>query len=850
MAKKRPPQRKSSSKASSSKSSSKGRFSGTSAKKSQRSKAGSSASNPLLGDFIEQQIYPRAGLVAMCLVGLLFLIVFGDYFFGKYLYLFKDMGSDSLNIYYPVRAHFADLLREEGLVGWSFKQGMGQSISGMGLGNPFNLLFSMAGAENVPYMVIYCVLIEILVSGWFFSRYLKLLGYSPFTVILGTVLFAFSGFVFGTTGFWNFWKQIIGAVLLLYSSELLIQKDNWWPFPIAVYFVAGPRLILFVIFLTAYAIFRYLNLKGVDIKGLLILGGKMVVLGLIGVLISAAFTFPVTVNLLNSPRIAGNASSFSSLLTKPLLGLPSEDHEIGVSILRLFSSEMFGSMRDYKGFWNYMEAPFYSISTLGLLLIPLVFLGLDKRKKIIFTGFTVFWLIPMVFPFFRHAFFLYAAPHYRLFSLLITIVLLFFALSALNNIDKKQIIHLPLLLGTFLVLLLLLNFPYFDQQTLQSGKVNLDTSVKSIVNVFLILNTGLLLFLRIPKYKYVVQALIILSVMGEYGFTYHKSAQERDMVTSKEWKSRTGYNDYTKEAIAHIKNIEKTPFYRVHQYYNSSPAMHSSLNDAFVFNYYSTPSYQSSNQPNYLEFLKKVKIARENNITDAKWAPGLRGRYALEVMASVKYNLTKKGEAFRQPQGLVTKIAEFENVEVNKMNLNLPFGFTYDKYMTYQKFVKMGQRKIDKTLLKAVVIFEEDQNKVKNLTQILPKQVDGANPSFTSLQTDVNALKEDSLIITTFTQDYIKGNIQLDKEKVLFFSFPFDKGWHAMVDGKPADLLKVNVGLTGLVLSPGNHEIVLTFKMPYMNLAKILTLIGLLLLVGVIVWEKKWKKKTSQTDLE
>lgn len=838
MAKKRSPQRKSSSKASSSKSSSKGRFSGSSSKKAQRSKTTAAASNPLLGNFFEQQIYPRAGLVAMCLVGLLFLIVFGDYFFGKYLYLFKDMGSDSLNIFYPQFVHYADLLREEGMVGWSFKQGMGQDITGMALGNPFNWLFYMVGASGIPYIVIYGVFLEIMLGGWIFNRYLKLLGYTPFTIIVGTLLFAFCGFVFGTSGFWNFWKLTVGGVLLLYCAELLIQKDKWWPFPIAVFFLAGPRLFLFIIFLIVYTILRHVDLYGWNTKKLLITGGKMMALGLIGIMISAYTFMPAVNNLINSPRIAGDASSFNALLAKPIFGFPSEEHELGTSIMRLFSSEMMGTLKKdgYNAFWNYFEAPFYSISTLGLLLIPLVFFQLDKRKKMFFAGFAIFWLIPMIFPFFRHAFFLYAAPHYRLFSLLITFAFLFFALRALNQIDLKNRVHIPTLLGASIVLLILLNLPYFDKN------VTLDPVLHRLANIFIILNTGLIFLLRNKKMKYIVHALMVLSIFIEYGYTYNRSIHDRGMVSAKEWNSRTGYNDYTKEALAFIKEKEKAAFYRIHQYYNSSPAMHSSLNDAFVFNYYSTPSYQSSNQPNYLAFLQKVKIARENNVTDAKWAPGLRGRYALEIIASVKYNFTKKGSTFRQPSSLVTKIGEFEDVEINKMNLSLPFGFTYDTYMTYEDFLTMGQRKIDKALLKSAVIFEEDQQYVSDLNLITSNQIDDANPSYNALQTDVERLKQDTIVISSFTQDHIEGKIQLEKKKLVFFSFPYDKGWKATVDGQSVNLIKANIGLTGLVLEAGNHEIKLWYQMPYINIAKFVSVLGLTLFIGLILLERRIEK--------
>ena len=50
---------------------------------------------------------------------------------------------------------------------------------------------------------------------------------------------------------------------------------------------------------------------------------------------------------------------------------------------------------------------------------------------------------------------------------------------------------------------------------------------------------------------------------------------------------------------------------------------------------------------------------------------------------------------------------------------------------------------------------------------------------------------------------------------MLFFSIPFDKGWSAKVDGKPENLLLINIGFTGLLLDKGVHTIELSFLPPY-----------------------------------
>jgi hypothetical protein len=56
------------------------------------------------------------------------LIVFQDFVFGDKLLLYKDIGSDSINVHYSYFVHLSDYIRSNGFPRWSFRVGMGQSI--------------------------------------------------------------------------------------------------------------------------------------------------------------------------------------------------------------------------------------------------------------------------------------------------------------------------------------------------------------------------------------------------------------------------------------------------------------------------------------------------------------------------------------------------------------------------------------------------------------------------------------------------------------------------------------------------------------------------------------------------
>ncbi len=76
---------------------------------------------------IDSLSFANLPLSALLLL-LLGLLVFRDFVFGDKVLLYKEVGSDSLNDYFPTFAHLSDYLRTSGLPSWSFSVGMGQNL--------------------------------------------------------------------------------------------------------------------------------------------------------------------------------------------------------------------------------------------------------------------------------------------------------------------------------------------------------------------------------------------------------------------------------------------------------------------------------------------------------------------------------------------------------------------------------------------------------------------------------------------------------------------------------------------------------------------------------------------------
>jgi uncharacterized membrane protein YfhO len=68
---------------------------------------------------------------------------------------------------------------------------------------------------------------------------------------------------------------------------------------------------------------------------------------------------------------------------------------------------------------------------------------------------------------------------------------------------------------------------------------------------------------------------------------------------------------------------------------------------------------------------------------------------------------------------------------------------------------------------------------------------------------------------------------------------PFDRGWQAWQDGKPAPVLRVDAGLLGVGLDSGQHKVELRYQTPFRNLGLGITTGSLLVLIFA-VW--RWPR--------
>ncbi len=788
----------------------------------------STNNKPLFSTILEKYSF-LIFLVSSILISFL---IFKEFFFGEFLYFFKDIGSDTINITLPNYMQGKHLSETEGFLKfWSFHSGMGQPVGNTITLNPLfyikKFLISVFGYNIWFYRIYLIYFFYILPAGIIAFFYFRTLNLSKFTAIIGGLILQFSGYmIIGSQ--WGHAVRIFNFVFLIFSFEQILMKKRWWFLPIAVYLLSNNLFILAVntLFLGIYSFARYLAENNGKLKGYFLLVLKMFGIALLGLLINAPRAWANFLRMYLTPRVVGDVNQMDSLLNQPE---QLDDYlRIVTTIIRFFGNDIFGAGSEFSGWYNYLEAPIFYIGLISLLLLPVSIFFLKKKRRIIYSVFLIFWLLVAFVPILRHSVNLFMGNYFKnTIDLFVPFTVLFIAALGLDKIIKGKKINPLLLVITTGILLVLLHFPYFEF----TNSV-LDFNKKIIASLFLIVYAILIYFISKNKHSNILKIILLLFVITELTVISFSSVNDRDVYMENELIGDiAGYDDATIPAISYIEKTDSAKFYRIEKDYSSGNSVHGSLNDAKVQGYYGTASYSSFNQYYYIKFLQESEVISKNNESETRWSPGVRGIPLMMTFASVKYYLTKDFDNPIKYNGY-DSIYTSDDVLVLKNKHFLPLGFSYDKYILEKDFKELSPFKKQQALLRAIVIenIDNSYNLEQLDTNLLLKMKNFNLDTYISM---VDSLKQSTFKINKFKHKKIQGQISLDNDKMLFFSIPYDKGWKIYANGKKLKVNRANIGFISVYLTKGNYKLILKYKPPYFKCSIIVAIVSFLILIFV-----------------
>jgi uncharacterized membrane protein YfhO len=282
-------------------------------------------------------------------------------------------------------------------------------------------------------------------------------------------------------------------------------------------------------------------------------------------------------------------------------------------------------------------------------------------------------------------------------------------------------------------------------------------------------------------------------------------------------------------------NAEDNSFFRITEMHRSDRGPVTESNYPMLLGYYGTASYSSFNDSNYISFLDGVGMLRSRLEVDTRWTVGLTGNFLLSLFAGEKYVLTQQPELF-QAATQYELVRASDNYSLLRNQFSLPLGLVFHKYLPQGQFLQLPQESKEEALLAAAILDDDSATQLAGLrkTTVAEIEIEFKASSYPAM---VEQRKAQAFQLTSFSQSRLEGKTRSEQADLLVLQTPFNRGWQAFLDGRPAATVRADIGLLGVALDPGEHNVVLRYRNPWLLAGAVISGVALLLL-AILRWRK------------
>lgn len=107
------------------------------------------------------------------------------------------------------------------------------------------------------------------------------------------------------------------------------------------------------------------------------------------------------------------------------------------------------------------------------------------------------------------------------------------------------------------------------------------------------------------------------------------------------------------------------------------------------------------------------------------------------------------------------------------------------------------------------------------------------------IKDDFTQPSREHLVDLNIKGDKITGQINCDKDRLLFISIPYSKGFDIKVNGTSAKVYRANIGFMAVKLPSGNNFVSIDYHRPGQSLAYVISLLALIFLIGFEFTKRK-----------
>ena len=256
--------------------------------------------------------------------------------------------------------------------------------------------------------------------------------------------------------------------------------------------------------------------------------------------------------------------------------------------------------------------------------------------------------------------------------------------------------------------------------------------------------------------------------------------------------------------------------------------------------------FGSTAAPSILSFYPGLGVKR-----DVRSEPEIEN-YALRGLLSVEYLITtpEKRESFEDEadEGW-TYLADVDGYALYHNDNYVPMGFTYDYYVTEATYEASIKTLRSNLLLRALVLEDEDVEKYSSyLTELPDAMLDDLH--YDSYTQDCADRRAHSCSVFQMNNAGFHAEITLEKPNLVFFSVPYDDGFTAYVNGEKTDILRVDEGLMAVLCQPGASSIDFVYQADGLSASRVVTAVAIPVWVVYVAYFVRRKRRGTGTPAE
>ena len=256
--------------------------------------------------------------------------------------------------------------------------------------------------------------------------------------------------------------------------------------------------------------------------------------------------------------------------------------------------------------------------------------------------------------------------------------------------------------------------------------------------------------------------------------------------------------------------------------------------------------FGSTAAPSILSFYPGLGVKR-----DVRSEPEITN-YALRGLLSVEYLITtpEQRESFEdEADAGWTYLADVDGYTLYHNDNYVPMGFTYDYYVTeatYQTSIKTLRSNL---LMRALVLTDEDVAQYgKYLTELSEDMLNDLH--YDSYTQDCADRRAHSCSVFQMNNAGFHAEITMDKANLVFFSVPYDDGFTAYVNGEKTDILQVDEGLMAVLCPAGASSIDFVYQAAGLSASRVVTAVAIPVWVVYVACFVRRKRRNTGAPAE